>query len=101
MNEDVPYHRSYEHYLSRSEGSLKNIRARSGVEPLPLRYRCSALPTQLTSQLLYRKCEACGMLLRLTSIQQKLMCLGKLKATHWALWPRGSGHYPLDLPNKG
>ena len=25
------------------------------------------------------------------------MCLGKLKATHWALWPRGRGHYPLNL----
>ena len=26
------------------------------------------------------------------------MCLGKLKATHWAPWPHGSGHYPLNLP---
>ena len=32
--------------------------------------------------------------------KDKLMCLGKLTATHWALWPRGSGHYPLNLPNK-
>ena len=27
-------------------------------------------------------------------IPHKLMFLGKLKAIHWALWPRGSGHYP-------
>ena len=26
-----------------------------------------------------------------------LMCLGTVKATHWALWPRGSGHYPFNL----
>ena len=36
----------------------------------------------------------------MTLMPHKLMCLGKLKATHWALWPRGSGHYPLNLPNK-
>ena len=28
------------------------------------------------------------------------MCPGKLKATHWAPWPRGSGNYPVNEPNE-
>ena len=36
--------------------------------------------------------------LSVITIPHKLMCLGELKATHWAIWPSGSGHYPLNLP---
>ena len=36
----------------------------------------------------------------MTKIPHKLMCFGKLKVTHWALWPHGGRHYPLNLPNK-
>ena len=41
--------RSKEHYLSSSENkALKKIQVCTGFE---LRYRCSALPTELTSQI--------------------------------------------------
>ena len=52
----------------------------------------------MTGALQRRQYVAC--LGELWRMPYKLMCLGKLKATHWALWPRCSGHYPLILPNK-
>ena len=45
MNESDP--RSDVHYL----GSSENKAWKKNLNPWPLRYRCSALPTELTSQL--------------------------------------------------
>ena len=50
MNESDP--RSNVHYLGSSENKAwKKFRPVQDLNPWPLRYRCSALPTELTSQL--------------------------------------------------
>ena len=50
VNESDP--RSNVHYLGSSENkALKKFRPVRDLNPWPLRYRCSALPTELTSQL--------------------------------------------------
>ena len=49
-NESDP--RSNEHYLSSSENKAwKKFRPERDLNPWPLRYQCSALPAELTSQL--------------------------------------------------
>ena len=50
VNESDP--RSNVHYLGSSENKAwKKFRPVRDLNPWPLRYRCSALPTELTSQL--------------------------------------------------
>ena len=50
--EDMIDHRSYTHNLSSCEiKALKKFRLERDSNPWPPRYRCSALPTELSSQL--------------------------------------------------
>ena len=49
---DIGDSRSYEHYWTSSwNKTWKKFRPVRDLNPWPLRYRCSALPTELTSQL--------------------------------------------------